>query len=169
VIPFASPTRRIPRAVRILLWIMGGLTLVAGMFLLLIPTLDGPHSRLFANEASAVSGVRTIITLQDQYSAAHAYTGFACELPLLKPLGQEKLPDHSLELLTSGVRSGYRFSLVGCGSDANRAKAHYQLTAVPVEQNKTGVRAFCADEAGVIWYDLAGSGTNCLASRNALQ
>jgi len=148
---------------------MGGLILAAGLFLLVVPTLDGPHSRLFANEASAVSAVRTVITLQDEYSIAHAYTGFACELPLLKPMGQQKFPDYSLEFLTTGLRSGYKFSLVSCRPDANRARAHYQFAAVPVEQNKTGVRAFCADEAGVIWYDLGGSATNCLASRHALQ
>lgn len=77
--------RRIPRILRALLWVIGGLTVAAGLLLLVVPTLDGPHSRLLANEASAVSKLRTIITLQDRYSAAHAYSGFACDLPLLKP------------------------------------------------------------------------------------
>jgi hypothetical protein len=169
VILFDNSSRRLPRIVRILLWIMGGLISAAGLFLLVIPTLDGPHSRLFANEASAVSKLRTVITLQDEYSAAHAHTGFACELPLLKPIGQQKFPDYSLEFLSTGVQSGYRFSLVSCSSDANRARVRYQVTAVPVEQGTTGIRTFCADEAGVIWYDLEGSATNCLASRHALQ
>ena len=92
MIPFDNSSRRLPRIVRILLWIMGGLILAAGLFLLVIPTLDGPHSRLFANEASAVSKLRTVITLQDEYSVAHAHTGFACELPLLKSIGQQPFP-----------------------------------------------------------------------------
>jgi hypothetical protein len=135
---------------------------------LVVPTLDGPHSRLSANEVSAVGKLRTIITLQDEY-AAHAYTGFACELPLLKPLGQQNFPDYSMDFLTTGTQSGYRFFLVGCGSDTNRARVHYQLTAVPVEEGITGIRAFCADESGVIWYDKAGSAANCLASRLPLE
>jgi hypothetical protein len=104
-----------------------------------------------------------------EYMAAHAGNEFACELPLLKPIGQQKILDYFLEFLTTGVQSGYKFSLVSCGSDANRARERYQVTAVPVDQGTTGVRAFCADEAGVIWYDLAGSATNCLTSRHPLE
>jgi hypothetical protein len=169
VIPLEQSGRRIPRIARALLWVLGGLILAAGLVLLVAPTMDGGHSRLFANESSAVSTVRFIITLQDQYSAAHAGNEFACELPLLKPLRQQKIPDYSLEFLTTGVQSGYKFSLVSCGSDANRARVRYQVTAVPVDQGTTGVRAFCADEAGVIWYDLAGSATECLASKRSLE
>ena len=157
------------RIVRVLLWVTGTLILLAVLLLALVPTLDGPRSRLFANEASAAMTVRTIITLQDEYLAAHAYMGFACELPLLEPIGQQKFPDRSLEFLKAGVQSGYKFSQLSCGSDANRARVRYQITAVPVERGKTGVRAFCADETGVIWYDLDGSETNCLASRHPLE
>jgi len=164
-----NTSRRYPRTVRALLWIMGGLVLAAGLCLLLVPTLDGPHSRLYRNEASAASKLRTVLALQDEYSAAHAYTGFACELPLLKTLGQQKFPEYSFEFLTTGMETGYRFAMVGCDSDANRQRARYQVIAVPVEHGTTGVRAFCADETGVIWYDLEGSAANCLASRKVLQ
>jgi hypothetical protein len=101
--------------------------------------------------------------------APHAGNGFACELAMLQPIGRQEYPDHSLEFLTAGVQSGYRFSLVGCSSDANRARVHYQAIAIPVVPGKTGVRAFCADEAEVIWYDAEGSPTNCLASRHPLE
>jgi hypothetical protein len=57
---------------------MGSLVLAAVLYLLLVPTGE-PHSRLLANEVSAVTKLRTIITLQDEYTAAHAHTGFACE------------------------------------------------------------------------------------------
>lgn len=161
--------RKFPRILRALLWVMGGLTVAVGLLLLVVPSLDGPHSRLLANEASAVSQLRTIITLQGRYSVAHAYSGFACELPLLKPLGEQTFPDQSLEFLLTGVRSGYKFSMVNCGPDANRARAHYQVTAVPVEKGATGVRTFCADESGVIWYDTEEFGTRCLTSRHPLE
>jgi hypothetical protein len=161
--------RRILAILRNSLFVMCGLLLTAGLLLLIVPTFDGPHSRRLANEASAVSKLRTILTLQDQYMEAHAGNEFACELPLLKPMGQQKFPDYSLEFLTTGVQSGYKFSLMNCRPDANRANVRYQVTAVPVEHGTTGLRAFCADEAGVIWDDIEGSATNCLVSRHPLE
>jgi hypothetical protein len=160
--------RRIRAILRYALFVACGLLLAAGLLLLVVPTLDGPHSHRLANESVAVGKLRTILTLQDEYMAAHAGNGFACELPLLRPVGQGEFPDYSLEFLTTGSWSGYKFSLVSCRSDANRAGVHYQVIAVPVERGTSGVRAFCADEVGVIWYDADGSSTNCLASRHPL-
>jgi hypothetical protein len=151
------------------LFVICGLLVAAGLLLLIVPTLDGPHSRQIANEAATVSRLRTIINLQNQYVAAPAHNGFACELRLLKPNEQRSEPNYDpLGFLLTGTASGYKFSLVNCGSDANRGSAHYQVTAVPVEQGTTGFRAFCADESGQIWYDNAGSVTKCFASRHAL-
>jgi hypothetical protein len=102
--------------------------------------------------------------------AAHAGNGFACKLLLLKPTKQRTDIDYDpLSFLTTGIHSGYRFSLSNCGSDPNRPAIHYQLVAVPVEHGRTGFRAFCADESGSIWYDKAGSSTNCLTSRLPLE
>ena len=164
-----SVWQKIPPVLRTSLLILCGLLLLVCLSVLMIPTLDGPHSRQFANEASAVSKLRTILTLQNQYTIASAYSGFACELAQLRPLGQQRFPDSSLEFLATGVQSGYRFSLVSCGPDANRARARYQVTAVPLQHGTTGFRAFCADETGVIWYDPEGSAANCLASQHALE
>jgi len=161
--------RKIPATLRTFLLVACGLALTAGLLLLLIPTLDGEHSRLYKNESVAVSTLRTIVTLQNEYATAHAYGGFACELSLLKSIGQQNFPDYSLEFLLTGVQSGYRFSLVSCSPDANRGRVYYQVTAVPLEPPKTGVRAFCADDTGSLWYDLGGSGTNCLAFRRMLE
>ena len=169
MVPFPNSSRRLPRTIRLLSWVIGGVILAIGLFLLAILTFDRPISHLAANEASAVSKLQHIIMLQNEYSAAHPNTGFACELPLLKSIGHQKYHDYSLEFLSTGVQSGYRFSLASCRPDASRAITRYQVTAVPVEQDKTGVRAFCANETGVIRYDLQGSATNCLASGHALQ
>ena len=161
-----NSSRRVRAILRTSLFVMCGLLLAAGLLLLVVPTLDGPHSRQLANEAAALSKLRTVVTLQNQYTAAHAYNGFACELLLLKATEQRNEADYDpLRFLITGTQAGYKFSLVNCGSDANRARAHYQVTAVPVERGTTGFRAFCADESGLIWYDDAGSATNCLASR----
>ena len=153
------------RMLRAFLWVIGGLILAVGLLLVAVTNLDDHRSRrLIVNEVSALSTLRTIAQLQDEYNAAHAYTGFACELSKLKPLTQQES-----EFLTTGLHSGYRFSLVSCSADANRARVSYQITAVPVQQGKTGVRVFCADESGSIWYDLNGSATDCLASRRILE
>jgi hypothetical protein len=144
---------------------VGIYVLLAGI--MFVPVLDGPHSRRLANEAFAASKLHDIVTLQDEYMAAHAYTGYACDLSLLKPIAQQKFPESAMEFLTAGVQSGYRFSLVSCGSDASRASVRYQVAAVPVERGKTGLGAFCADETGAMWYDAKGSATNCLLSRRA--
>jgi hypothetical protein len=158
--------RGIPRIVRICLLPMCGVLLAVLLFLVAATNLDGPHSHRLANQAAAVSKLRTVVTLQDQYAAAHAYNGFACELPLLKPLEQRNGPDY---FLITGMHSGYSFSLVNCRSDANRERVHYQVIAIPVEHGATGLWAFCTDGSGLIWYDEAGSATNCLASKRPLQ
>jgi len=152
------------------LFVLCGLLLAAGLLLLIIPSFDGPHSRQFANEAAAVSRLRVIVTLEGQYASNHAGNGFACELPMLKPFEQRKEGDYdSFSFLITGAQSGYKFSLVNCRADANRARIHYELTAVPVERGTTGFRAFCTDESGSIWYDKTGLAANCLASRLPLQ
>ena len=107
---------------------LGGVILAAGLLLLVLPTVDAPHS--LAHEVSAVNTLRIIITLQNQYAAAQADRGFACELPTLKPVGQPEAP-YSLEFLTTGAQSGYRFLLANCRSEANRARIHYEVTAAP--------------------------------------
>ena len=146
---------------------------VAFVFLVVIVLLPRcilrPRSSLFRNEASAVARVRTIINLQNEYSAAHPYNGFACQLPLLKPAEQSRNTYGSLDFLDRRTQMGYRFWLGNCGPDANRANVHYQVAAVPIEPGKTGTRVFCADQTGFIWYDESGAATSCLASRRELR
>jgi hypothetical protein len=161
--------RRIRAVLRIALFVTCGLLLAFGLLLLVVPTLDGPHSGQRKNESTAVGKLRTILKLQDHYIAAHAGNEVACELPMLMPIDQREFPEHFLDFLNAASHSGYKFSLVSCRSDANRARVQYQVTAVPVERGVTGVRAFCADETEVIWYDADGSSTNCLAFRHPLE
>ena len=68
-----KPPRRMLRA---FLWVIGGLILMAGLLVVVVPTFDGSQ-RLVENEISALSTLRTIIQLRNEYNAAHAYTGFA--------------------------------------------------------------------------------------------
>jgi hypothetical protein len=155
-------------------WLSFETLIAAGTFALLvvmfIPVLDGPHSRQHANEAAAVSKLRTLVTLQTAYAATHSEKGFTCELPLLKPekRGQEAGYD-PLSFLTTPMHAGYKFALANCYADAKGVVVHYQATAVPVERGTMGFRAFCTDDSGSLWYDEAGSAPDCLAYRRLLE
>ena len=145
-----------------------GLLLLALMF---IPVMDGHHKRQFANESSAVATLRKVIALETQYAAAHPEKGYACDLSLLRPTGQQQGADYDdpFAFLVTATRSGYKFALGNCFPDATGVVTHYQAAVVPVEHGVTGFRAFCADDSGVIWYDAEGSSTKCLASRRSLE
>jgi len=138
--------------------------------LLCIPVLDGPHSRQYANEASAVSKLRAITMLEKKFAAAHPEKGFACELDLLKPAQNEQNPvDYDpMRFLTIGSSAGYKFVLGNCRTNANEVVVHYEATALPIERGRTGFHAFCTDDSASLWYDAEGSVTKCLASRRVL-
>ena len=136
-----------------------------------LPVLDGPHSRQHANEVAAVSTLHTLTALERKFEAAHVDKGFACDLQLLRPAeGEENsVGDDPLPFLTTGTSVGYKFVLRNCRSDDRGVVAHYEATATPVENGRTGFFAFCTDDSGLLWYDALGSATNCLALRRALQ
>lgn len=88
------------------------------------------------------------------YLTSHPDKGFACELLLLVP--QERVENdgyNPLRFLSAGTMSGYRFEIGDCSTDAKGLTAHYQVSAVPAERGVSGLRAFCTDESGLIWYD----------------
>ena len=134
---------------------------------LLIPTLDGPNSNRTAREAVAVGSLYRITALQNEYAAAHPAMGFACQLPSLKPSSYAK-GDKQLDDLLSGDHAGYKISLTGCAPELGGVVTQYRVTAVPLEPGKSGVRAFCADQTGVPWYDANGAADKCLAVRRKI-
>jgi hypothetical protein len=148
--------------------LMGGTGLVI-VALLTIPVLDGPHSRQYANEASAVSKLREVMTAEKKFAAANEGKGFTCELSLLERPVSEKTDGYDpLWFAATGRSSGYEFVLVNCRTDGKGVVVHYEATAVPIEHGRTGFRAFCTDDSGLLWYDADGSATKCLASRRPL-
>jgi hypothetical protein len=136
--------------------------------ILSIPVLDGPNSRRTANEAVTVGTLRTLNRFQDEYATSSPEKSFACQLLQFKTLTSLKDLYAADEFLASGTRSGYRFEVRNCQPDSGGVARHYQITAVPVEPGKSGVRAFCSDESGALWYDPKSSASNCLASRRLL-
>jgi hypothetical protein len=135
---------------------------------LFIPTLDGPYSRRRANEAVAVGSLRRVTALQNEYAASHSTKGFACQLPLLKAGAHNNEGYDSDALLLTGERAGYKIAFVGCEPEPNGVVTRYRVAAVPLEPGKSGVKAFCIDETGSLWYDARGSAENCLASRRTI-
>jgi hypothetical protein len=163
----SKPVRKKSRSILFLLLISMLLVVLVGAFFL--PVLDGPHMHQHANEAIAVGNLHRLKTLQSNYAAAHPTKGFACELPQLRataPVGHTYDPDKFLETETY---VGYRFAVSGCEEGPNGVVTQYQVTAVPREPGKSGLRAFCTDQTGALWYDPYGSAVNCLAARRPIE
>ena len=154
---------------RDLLIAVAGFILILCLAALLIPGLDGPNSRRAANEAATVGHLHRITTLQDNYAASHPSKGFACQLSLLKPTAANTDDYDSDAFLLSGKGVSYRIAFAGCAPEPNGVVTRYRITAAPLEPGKSGVRAFCTDETGALWFDASGSAENCLASRRTIE
>lgn len=150
--------------------VLTGLLLGGFVILICVRLLYAPHGRLWGNEAVALAKLRSVIALQNEYAKAHAAKGFACELRILKPVEARDDAEYDpLRFLTTGTQSGYKYLLTNCRADAKGVFVQYQVSAVPIEQGRTGLHAFCTDQFGVLWYDAEGSATKCLSSRHIFQ
>jgi len=138
--------------------VMGYLGILAIPLILIIAAIAIPNllrAKIAANEASAVGSVRYIVAAENNYQSTHADAGFTCSLSDLSGLIDPGL--------AAGQKTGYAFRLQDCSADAAGGPiTKFRIGAVPVGPNTTGVRAFCADESGVIRSDRAGSAENCL-------
>ena len=80
------------------------------------------HSRIAANEASAVSSIRTINTAEVSYHSAYPTHGYAAQLSDLGgPTPCNSSPTSAClidNLLARGVKSGYNFAAPGTNRDA---------------------------------------------------
>jgi prepilin-type N-terminal cleavage/methylation domain-containing protein len=103
------------------------------------------RARKSANEASAISSLRTLVSSQAMFLSEDADGNgeydFAPSLAALLAVG---LID---DVLASGVKSGYRFAMV---PDTSPPTLTWSATAEPVEPRVTGTRSFFVDESGVI-------------------
>jgi hypothetical protein len=150
-------------------WI--GLTLFVLLAVALVESSPWWHDKYFGmagNESAAVSVLRDVNTLEKRHAATHVDKGFTCAMTELRESQLSSDAHDSSAALLKGQSRGYRFAFVGCAAAANGTVTHYQVTAVPVNPYGTGVRAFCTDEAGRIFYDNESSASQCLASRQQL-
>lgn len=118
------------------------LLILAGMA---VPSFMAARAR--ANEASASSSVRAIISAQDLYrNTFGTFTG-------LNSLGQDYLTDN---LLAAGTKSGYVFN----SSPGTSPALEFVVDATPILSigpSATGERSYYGDESNVIRFSLTGS------------
>jgi type IV pilus assembly protein PilA len=144
--------------------VFGYMWIVAVPIMAIIAAIAIPNllrARMAANESSAAVSVRTLITAEATYAAAHPDAGYSCSLSDLSNLVDSTL--------ASGQKNGYVFQLSGCTAGESGAIAKYQVVAYPTVKNNTGTRAFCSDESGVVKVDSGGSAQNCLENGEPLQ
>ncbi|MGH9555925.1 MAG: DUF4190 domain-containing protein [Terriglobales bacterium] len=152
--------------------VMGYLGFVMIPAILIIAAIAIPNllrSRIAANEASAVGSIRTINVAEVTYAVSYPAVGFTCSLMELNGPGQppsEKSAELIDNVLASGQKSGYRFTLSNCSGSLPTT---YQVTAEPTVRGQTGQRTFCSDQSGIIRFSSTGSGEECLSSGEPLQ
>ncbi len=98
-------------------------------------------ARIAGNEASAISSLRTLSTVNEQYRTR--FGGYATSLALLNT---ENYID---SVLGGGAKSGYNFAPYAA------AATTWSCGASPQVANRTGDRFFFTDESGVIRFDTA--------------
>ena len=109
-----------------------------------VPNLT--KAKASANEGSAITSVRAIVTAQSTFIATVGSGSYAANLAALQTAG---LIDRALG---SGSKDGYNFASTGSG-------ATFTVTASPITHDVSGNRGFFADETGVIRFDASGTAT----------
>jgi prepilin-type N-terminal cleavage/methylation domain-containing protein len=132
------------------------------------------QSRIAANEAAAVSSIRTLTTAEHAYAQTYPDIGFTCTIAELgPPSGGGALSSTAAGIidvvLASGIKQGYTLSLSNCGAATGTPNFTYSSAAVPASPGATGVRAFCSDASGIIWYAHDGTAATCRSAGLVLQ
>lgn len=128
--------------------------LVVVMVLMIIAAIAIPnlvHGKMRANEAAAVASVKTINTAEYMYHDAYPDVGYSSSLAKLGSNGSSCDQPTSTnaclimdEALTSGIKSGYIFEIVG---DGNRPSVGYAVNASP-ESSVSGRCSIASNQSG---------------------
>src|SRR5258708_1278892 len=137
--------------------------LVVVMVILIIAAIAIPnlvHARMRANEAAAAASVKTIETAEVMYNTTYPEIGYSGSLPNLGAHGSSCETVSSTnsciimdDALTSGLKSGFIFELVG---DGNIPDKSYSVTATP-ESSISGRCLIIATQAGDIRFVAPGT------------
>ena len=152
--------------------------LIVVAIILIIAAIAIPNllrARMAANESSAVASIRTVTTAQVTYQTAYPTVGYSKDLLSLGgALNVACVPASTTACLLDSVlanngnpansgKSGYSFTS-GAGTPSGAIFVGYTILAVPLVPNQTGIRAFCAEEDGVVRVDPLGACSNAEAT-----
>src|SRR5579864_4496537 len=136
--------------------------LIVVAIILIIAAIAIPNllrARIAANEASAVSSLRTMNTACITYDTS--YNAYPTALTNLAPVASGTTPTSTSADLLDAVltttpfqKSGYTFSF-GAGGGTT-----YTINADPTTVNTTGVRQFYTDQTGVIHQNTGAAATS---------
>jgi type IV pilus assembly protein PilA len=142
--------------------------LIVVAIILIIAAIAIPNllrARIAANEASAVSSIRTINTAEVTYQSAYPTWGYSNTLAKLGPGGvgatcpaggptqaNACLVDSVLANATTAgkAKSGYWFALNANQGAGGNLYLTYTTGSAPAAFNQTGVRDFCSNEDAVV-------------------
>lgn len=133
---------------------------------IVIPSLS--RSRIAASESNAVGSLRSMISAETTYNTAYPQTGYATSLAQLGPPGSTCTSPSSANacliddgLASSGTtpHSGYMFNITTGASGGGSPEIDFTIGAAAAAYNSTGVRNFCAQEDGVMRYNIPNSQT----------
>ena len=117
-------------------------SIIAIIAAIAIPSLLA--ARIAGNEASAVSSLRTLSTVQEQYR-----TRFGNYAGTLGDLSGNGYVDN---VLGTGAKSGYNFTgMLAVGNTS------WQINADPITAGTTGERGFFVDQSGVLRFVTTGA------------
>jgi len=143
--------------------------LIVVAIILVIAAMAIPNlirSKISANEASAISSMRTINTAQTTYDITYPQFGYASSLSQLAfPATGQPVDQNAAGLLDWVIgcptqpcnKSGYLFSIV---NPTGSPVVSYGITAYPNVVGTSGTRGFCSNQLSNMLYDPSG-GTNC--------
>ncbi len=145
--------------------------LIVVAIILIIAAIAIPNllrSKIAANQASAVAGVRTITTAAVVYSSTYGnyYPSSLATLggvPGASPTCNAAILMDEVITVPPYQRSGYRFDYQPQGAPISNPPPgcapgyiEYLATATPVVVGQTGQTSYCSNEPGVIRYDVTG-------------
>ena len=135
--------------------------LIVVAVLLIIAAIAIPNlvrARIAANESSAVSAIRTIMTAESAYNTSYPNIGYSPNLVSLggSPPCTPSSTNACLidSVLASGTKAGYSLNAVGGTPSATGTLTTFSVGAAPFSPNVSGVRRFCGLSDNVIHYDL---------------
>ncbi len=127
------------------------------------------HSKMAANESSAVYSIRTINTAQVTYATTYPSLGYASALNMLAAPtpGERSVPPTPESWigfwdvsLSRARRADTNFAIVPGTLSPDGSLDSYSVWGVPASVGITGYRGFCSDNMNPVQYDPTG-GTNC--------